>query len=139
MGIEPTTFGILASPMLCQLSYAVRMVRVKIILLPFIFYQEGGWGLVVLHAFIDNFVMTPSRCRKIFSGPLSTPRFLPMTPPPPPPRPTCITSERFLMLLLQRFRLTINKYNNAYNYFSHYFSNCNCPKCCKNNIRDYGL
>jgi hypothetical protein len=108
---------------------------VKIILLPFIFYQEGGggWWFCMLSLIISSW--PPSRCRKIFSGPLSTPRFLPMPPPPL----TCITSERFLMLLLQRFRLTINKYNNAYNYFSHYFSNCNCPKCCKNNIRDHGI
>ena len=76
---------------------------------------------MVLHAFIDNFVMTPQQMQENFQWPPFYPTFSSHDPPPPPPPPTCITSERFLMLLLQRFRRTITKYNNAYNYFSNYF------------------
>ena len=50
---------------------------------PFIFYQEGG--VVVLRAFIDNFVLTPQQMQENFQWPLSTQRFLPMTSPTTPP------------------------------------------------------
>ena len=75
--------------------------------------------MVVLRAFIDHFVLNPQQMQENFQWPPFYSKFSSHDPPPP----TCMTSERFL-LLLQRFRLTINKYNNAYNYFSNYFSNC---------------
>jgi hypothetical protein len=48
---------------------------------PFIFYQEGG-GLVVLHAFIDNFVMTPQQMQENFQWPPYYPTFSSHDPPP---------------------------------------------------------
>ena len=45
------------------------------------FIRRGGWWFCVLSLIISSCPL--SRCRKISSGPLSTPRFLPMTPPPP--------------------------------------------------------
>ena len=48
---------------------------------PFIFYQEGG--LVVLHAFIDNFVMTPQQMQENFQWPPFYSTFSSHDPPPP--------------------------------------------------------
>ena len=58
---------------------------------------------MVLHAFIHNFVMTPQQMQENFQWPPFYCTFSSHDPPPP----TCITSERFLMLLLQRFRLQL--------------------------------